>query len=214
MIPILLVSDDEKKAQKYIDELVKTQKVQGAYVLSIRKETTQLKIDQIRELTVQMRSFGSALAIACIFDFETAKMDAQNTLLKTLEESSPFTQFILIVSDESAVLPTIVSRTKIVRLAKKIAKESDFDFNKELGDLLLEYDGMQKNAGKAVKFCDEVLGYFQRMLHTQATKKEPTQGIILIIDEILKTRSLIVKNNVNPQLSIDHLLIFIRRTFQ
>lgn len=209
MIPLLLIADDEKKAQKYIAQLQKTQKVEDAYVLVCRKETAQLKIDQIRELTIQIRSLPSTPLLACIFDFETAKLDGQNTLLKTLEESSPSTQFILVSTDESAVLPTIASRAKVVRLAKKLVKAREFDFNKELGDLFMEYDGMQKNAAKAVKLCDELLVFFQKILHKRAKEKKEVRSIITIIDEILKTRTLIQKNNINPQLAVDHLLIVI-----
>ncbi|MGB4966134.1 MAG: hypothetical protein WBO77_03445 [Microgenomates group bacterium] len=208
MIPLLLVTDDEKKAQKYISDVKKKLGIHDAHVLTARKDGTQLKIDLIREINKQVSRLGDTPLLVCIFDFETAKSESQNTLLKTLEESLPSSQFILVSSDESAVLPTILSRVQTVFLEKKVRKSTPITLDKSLGVLLTTYDGMQKKPEKAVAFCDELLLHMQTTLHEHALTNKPTQKIAQLISEIISTRTLIMKNNISPQLAVDHLLIF------
>lgn len=214
MIPLLLVTDDEKKAQKYIDDVKKKLGILDAHVLTARKDGTQLKIDVIREINQQVSRLGDSSLLVCIYDFETAKSESQNTLLKTLEESLASTQFILIANDESAVLPTILSRVQTVFLEKKVRKSSPLILDKDLGTLLTTYDGMQKKPEKAVAFCDELLRHMQATLQEYALASKPTQKIAQFISEIISTRTLIMKNNISPQLAVDHLLIFYSRTVQ
>lgn len=211
MIPILLVTDDEKKAQKYINDVQKKLQIQDAHILIARKDKTQLKIDLIREINQQVSRMGDVPLLVCIFDFETAKSDSQNTLLKTLEESLVNTQFILISSDRSAVLPTILSRVQTVFLEKKTKKATPLTLDKSLGILLSTYDGMQKKPEKAVTFCDELLRHMQSTLHEHALANKPTHEIATLISEIISTRTLIMKNNISPQLAVDHLLLKIYR---
>ncbi len=211
MIPLLLVTDDEKKAQKYINEVQKKLQIQDTHVLIARKDKMQLKIDLIRELNQQVTRLGDTPLLVCVFDFETAKSDSQNTLLKTLEESLSHTQFILVTTDESAVLPTILSRVQTVFLEKKIKKVNSLILDKNLGILLIEYDGMQKKPEKAVAFCDELLRYMQQKLHESALANKPTHKITDVISEAISTRMLVMKNNISPQLAVDHLLLKIHR---
>ncbi len=52
-----------------------------------------------------------------IFDqFETATIEAQNALLKTLEEPPVYVVLVLLASDPAALLPTIVSRCQPITL--------------------------------------------------------------------------------------------------
>lgn len=73
-------------------------------------------IKQIQELT-QRASFAPTLSTAkiCIIDgAERMTTEAQNCLLKLLEEPPAFWQFILLSSDTGRLLPTILSR--VIRL--------------------------------------------------------------------------------------------------
>ncbi len=71
----------------------------------------QIKIDQIREVSeyARLKPTGRRKVIL-IDDAQTMNPQAQNALLKTLEEPPPDTTFILITSDGGKLLPTIRSR--------------------------------------------------------------------------------------------------------
>lgn len=82
-----------------------------------------LKIPQVREIKklLSTKAFGGAKRLFVIRD---ATLEAQNALLKTLEELPEDTSFIFL--DERMVIPTILSRTQILNF--KIRKV-DVDAN-------------------------------------------------------------------------------------
>ncbi len=78
-----------------------------------------ISIDAIRELRAQERLKTSAThksiaSIVSIVPVDAMKHEAQNALLKLLEEPPKGTLFIVVCHDESKMLPTIASRCKRV----------------------------------------------------------------------------------------------------
>ena len=73
---------------------------------------SSIKIDTIRQMQkkVQELPIVSEKKVYIIDDSESMTKDAQNCLLKTLEEPPNFVTIILIVSDENRILNTIQSR--------------------------------------------------------------------------------------------------------
>lgn len=76
------------------------------------KETLSLKIDTMRDMIqrVSQKPMLSEHKVFIIRDAEALVIEAQNSILKTLEEPPDGTILILIVSDKTALLPTILSR--------------------------------------------------------------------------------------------------------
>ncbi|MBI9050274.1 MAG: DNA polymerase III subunit delta' [Anaerolineaceae bacterium] len=78
----------------------------------------KIKVNQIRELqhVLSLAPYQSKYRIALLQGFDKANANAQNALLKTLEEAPP--RVILLLTSVSAenLLPTIVSRCEILRL--------------------------------------------------------------------------------------------------
>lgn len=82
-------------------------------------KTDWYAIEQIRELSrvAGMHPYESDYQVFVLEEAERMRVEAANCLLKTLEEPSPFTVIILITSSPSALLPTILSRCRRIRLA-------------------------------------------------------------------------------------------------
>ena len=83
----------------------------------VEPDGNSIKIEQIRELTktVYEKPIVSARKIYIIDDSNLMTKEAQNSLLKTLEEPPEYVTIILIASNENQFLPTIRSRcTKIL----------------------------------------------------------------------------------------------------
>lgn len=80
--------------------------------LLVNLEGENIKIEQIREITNKVieQPIISSRKIYIINDCEKMTVEAQNCLLKTLEEPPEFAILILITSNESKVLNTIKSR--------------------------------------------------------------------------------------------------------
>lgn len=75
-------------------------------------EHVSLKIDMVKQLQKEMyfKPFEFSKQIAIIFHSQNLTVEGQNALLKTLEEQSEETVFILLVNNDKNLLPTIVSR--------------------------------------------------------------------------------------------------------
>lgn len=78
----------------------------------INEESTAIKIDQIRNMQVKIaeKPINSDYKVYLINDVELMTVEAQNCLLKTLEEPPEYIVIILITSNENKVLNTIKSR--------------------------------------------------------------------------------------------------------
>ena len=82
------------------------------YEINLAEGENSIKIDTIRELQkkIQELPIVSNKKVYIINDSEYMTKDAQNCLLKTLEEPPSFVTLILIVSNENMILNTIKSR--------------------------------------------------------------------------------------------------------
>ncbi len=86
----------------------------------IEPEGNSIKIEQIREFQskVSEKPIISNRKVYIINDCDKMTPEAQNCLLKTLEEPPEFVTIILIVANESALLTTIKSRCMIIHFDK------------------------------------------------------------------------------------------------
>lgn len=82
------------------------------YEIQLEDDENSIKIDTIRQMQkkVQELPIVSNKKVYIIDDSEYLTKDAQNCLLKTLEEPPEFVTIILIVSNENKILNTIKSR--------------------------------------------------------------------------------------------------------
>ncbi len=77
-----------------------------------------IKVEQIRELQsrLSLAPYEANYRVALFLNFQEATPNAQNALLKTLEEAPPKVILILTTDSVENLLPTIVSRCEILRL--------------------------------------------------------------------------------------------------
>jgi DNA polymerase-3 subunit delta' len=87
-------------------------------VQCIAPQGRSLKIDQVRALQhdLALSPFEGRYRVAIFDQFETATIEAQNALLKTLEEPPAYAVLIVLAADPELLLPTIVSRCQQIAL--------------------------------------------------------------------------------------------------
>ncbi len=108
----------------------------------IHPEGTKLKIDQIRLLKKQetYKAIEGEYKVYIIVDAEKMTIESANSVLKTLEEPSDKTVFILITQTYDSLLPTIRSRCQLIRFSlvpQKILQEG-----------LMKYPNMTESKAK------------------------------------------------------------------
>jgi DNA polymerase III delta' subunit len=121
----------------------------------------EIKIEQIRELqnfAVLKPTLGT-WQIFIIDPADKLNTSSSNALLKTLEEAPAHSLFILLASDTSSVLPTVLSRSEIVRFntpshqqVRDILKEK---FNLSTEEAAACYSLSEGNFGQSLIFVED-----------------------------------------------------------
>ena len=128
-------------------------------LIYIEPDGNNIKIEQIRELQKRIpeKPIISNRKVCIINDADTMTKEAQNCLLKTLEEPPEFVTIILIGSNENAFLTTIKSRCMIIHF-EKIVNEEISNFlreNYEIEPTTNMLDLFQGSIGKAIELKDK-----------------------------------------------------------
>lgn len=129
--------------------------------LILEPDGNLIKIEQIRNMQkkIQEKPIISKRKIYIINDADKMTKEAQNCLLKTLEEPPEYISIILIGNNESSFLPTIKSRCMIIHfeplknteIKKCLQTEFGTDSINIQDDML---DIFQGSIGKAIKLKD------------------------------------------------------------
>ncbi len=132
----------------------------------IEPDGNSIKIEQIREFQrkVSEKPIISNKKVYIINDSDKMTTEAQNCLLKTLEEPPEFVTIILIGSNESAFLSTIKSRCMILHF-DKIANEEIEKYLEEKYNIKIEsrlmIKAFQGSIGKAIELKEKQEQYEQ-----------------------------------------------------
>ena len=110
----LLLSEDpavlQAAADRFAAALVKTP---ADRVDVTHAKPNLITVDDVREginRTVMVRPYGSDYKVYIVREAELMNAQAQNALLKTLEEPPDYTVILLLTGNEDAFLPTVLSR--------------------------------------------------------------------------------------------------------
>lgn len=109
-----------------------------------------IPVEETRKLNakISLKPFEAPFKVVLLWNPESLNSSSGNALLKTLEEPPPSTLFILVCSDPSKLLITILSRTQRINipaveesaLAKYLEKQLDIDEEKAL-NIALSVEG-------------------------------------------------------------------------
>ncbi len=210
MIPVLLLSRNRKEINAYLKKI----KEEYPLFFEIEPEGKEFSIKEIKNLIKETNIFHKEVRVYFLENFHISSLEAQNAFLKTLEEPPTNTLFILSSDNESRLIPTIISRTKLVYLGQRTRSPINSSIKDGLNHLLKEKDYrflsdkvfVPTDKKEIPTIMEEAVYFFKDRLAVD--KKAP-----LIIKEILKLKNLLENNNLNPQLTLDHILIFIRKQY-
>lgn len=87
-------------------------------VVQAESEGGTLKVEQVREVQrfLSLKPYQSPYKTILFLRFQEANANAQNALLKTLEEAPSYAVLLLTADNAEQLLPTIISRCEILRL--------------------------------------------------------------------------------------------------
>ncbi len=154
--------------------------------------------------------FKELIQIGIIFDAQKLTTQAQNSLLKTLEESSNTTTYILSTNNEMNLLPTVLSRcSKIYTKEEKIEKEElKFEniFEVDLVKAFKAIEEIAKDRENSLAFLKEYSSYLQGILEENIKQEKGTKEIYNSIGKVLNARRKIDANG-NRRLILESLYL-------
>ncbi|MDL2220757.1 hypothetical protein LJC55_03730 [Eubacteriales bacterium OttesenSCG-928-N14] len=127
-------------------------------LLVVEGEKGTIKVDAVRSLIAQLGrvAYEGGKRLVAIFNAQDMTVQAQNALLKTLEEPPQDTTFLLFCGDGSALLPTIRSRCMTVRpQANDTTALDQLNLPQQTKDALLAY---ARDAQDALLLAEEMQG--------------------------------------------------------
>ena len=174
------------------DSCVKYETLNHPDYTFIEQIGNSIKIDKIREMQkdIQEKPILSPKKVYIINNVETMTKEAQNCLLKTLEEPPRYAIIILICQNENMMLTTIKSRCMILQF-EKIPKEDilryvksneDIQINEEILDV---FDG---SIGKILELKDKQESYLNIQKFIEQIDKNDILEILKYAKPLYETK--------------------------
>ncbi|MDD2269995.1 MAG: hypothetical protein PHG60_00165 [Candidatus Dojkabacteria bacterium] len=164
---------------------------------------------------MQYKPFQEKVQVAVILDAKKLTIQAQNAFLKTLEESSDSTVYILLVGNEKDLLPTIVSRskklyskTKMVRKSSDSGDEMCFE-NNDLIYCFSLFEQIAKDKAESLDYLDKYLDSLQERLRSGIKKGISIEDITQRIS-LVNTTMRQINANGNRRLLLENLYLQIQ----
>ena len=148
-----------------------------------------IKIEQIRQMQEKIleKPIVSSKKVYVINDADLMTKEAQNCLLKTLEEPPEFVIIILVLANESKILNTVKSRCMRIFFSKLKDEELKKYAYREYNEAEIK-EGMIKNAsGSISKFIKIKENFDEYENLEELVKKLKTDNILDIINNCFKT---------------------------
>ncbi|MCL6096171.1 MAG: hypothetical protein M1444_00595 [Patescibacteria group bacterium] len=225
MQSILISSKNKKNALEYALSLSKKNGVWDIDIDVASHEKT-VGIEDIR--TIQKRLFlkpaKGSLKTVIIEAYEGLTIEAQNSLLKVLEEPPESAIIMVVVLNKNLILPTILSRCKVIEIKEDLQELTEQEISRRLNILK---SILKNGVGKKLKLAqdfgksrEEATIWLEQMLI--ATRKilidriiDPsekertlsTSECLNILKRFQKTYTIIKTANVNQRFALENLFL-------
>ncbi len=189
-------------------------------------DDTRVRIGQVRALqrALQLRSAGAGRRVAVIADAEWLNQEAQNALLRVLEEPPAETSLVLVAAQASGLLATVRSRCQRVTLPvprTRLDREALGDEAREwverfdalgapkTGELLdwaEAFRGARAPAAAAVSELLETATLWLRERAGQESDPAALRPTLRAFAEVQSARKALAQRNANPQMVAERAL--------
>jgi DNA polymerase III gamma/tau subunit len=176
------------------------------------KEINSIGIEDVKNLQKEMMysPFKEKTQIAYILEANKLNIQAQNSLLKNLEETKNDTAYILVTNNENTLLPTVLSRclklftdTNVIRDKQEIYPDI---LNLDITEAFSKIEKISKRKEDTEAFLNSLERYFQDNLEKNLIEKNGIIGFEKSINAIELAQKR-VKANGNRRLILENLLL-------
>lgn len=198
------LDQSREEAQKILDEL----KV-SKFDISIFESEKAIGIADVREIQkkLYLKPFKSEIKGILIDASSGITTESQNALLKTLEEAPQDTIIIMLAANIEEILPTIISRCKILNLDsskenKVEQKDLEILLKGKLSEKMKLAQDLSKDKNAALDFLeDSIISFRKNLLNS------PNENLLNATKTLQKYYSIAKSTNVNLRLLLENLFI-------
>jgi len=225
MVPILVCGGTKEERKKKLEKYLSDSDITEVDLLIVKGEKS-IGIDEVKKTRkwAFLKPYESKIKAGVIWDAEKLTYQAQNALLKILEEPPEGCMFFLETEEEENLLATIRSRSKIVYLKKGdeevvFSKEEIINYlncilNGAVGEKFKLAEEIYKRKGDIERFTgalrevlrEMVVGYYKGesfKLEETDVGEDDVEKMIEMIEKLDKMEYL-YKRNVNLRLLLEN----------
>ena len=221
MTSFIVVAKDKKKREAFLQNFYKTHEIDTfdvtilALETTVKQNTQSIGIEDIKSMQKKLflkpiKSKNKAVVIA---EAELLTIEAQNALLKVLEEPPEHTLLILSSQTKETLLPTILSRCQLIVLEEKTIQLSEKEATElhaflqtlpelSIGDRLKKAEQLAKDKEKAVKWIGKLI-----LVLRESLLQTPSEETLTSIRKFQTLHTLLKTTNVNLRFAIENTLL-------
>ena len=215
MQSFLVISKDKNKASIYISSFLKKE---GIDRIDINLHTFEnaMGIAEVRNIQkkIILRPFRGKAKAVVLEVYEGITVEAQNALLKVLEEPPANTIIIISVSKKELLLPTVLSRCKIITL-KDSNLTLSYDENTQYLNILvsLSESGISyklKLAQDISRNKEEAIAWLEKMtitLRKKLIENHNDQHCLNFLKNLQNTYKNLKSTNVSQRIALENLFL-------
>ncbi len=213
MVSYIFVGTNRQKALEEINKITEQLQISRLDQVNLElelsdKPATSIGIAEIKKLLqkIYLKPLQSPNKAIIIKDAQALTPEAQNALLKVIEEPPVNTYIYFLSNNLYSILPTLQSRCSIIYLENELSNfnNTSIQVPKSIGDKLVVAEKYSRQKSTAITFLQELLMSYHQKLHEE---NNPFQ-LIEKIRKIDKCLKLLQTTNVNTRLTLEHVLLY------
>ena len=227
MTSFILVSQSKEKRKQYLTEFMQKHTIDTFDLTIIEKDENSknlqtLGIQDVKNLQkkLYLKPLKSQQKLVVLDDAQLLTIEAQNALLKMLEEPPEHTFIFLSSQTAETFLPTILSRCKIIQLEQArstLTTEEEKEFiiflnqlpKMKIGDKLKKAEILAKDKNEAIIWLEKlILATRQQLLKSPNAKRG--QYYANFIGKFQQTYQQLKTTNTNARFCLEHMFLAIQ----
>ena len=213
MQTFIISSKNIDKARDRAIDKIQTEKI-SKFDVEILEFEKPLGIEDVRQVqkNIFLTPFQGEKKATVIVMKNSATVDAQNSMLKLLEEPPPSSLIFLVTDNHLSFLPTVLSRVKLIEIANEENQTNNDAFEKiqslnGVGDSLYLAQVVAKEKTDAIIFLEgAILAAREKMLANLENKQESLK-LRKMIHNMELTHYTLKSTNANSRLALENLFL-------
>ncbi len=174
--------------------------------LLVIQETPSIGIETIRDLITwsHAKPFSFKQKVVVVLEAGRMTPQAQNALLKTLEEPPEFLQIIMTGTSELGMVETVRSRCRVIRIQPELENsremEEFFVWPTTISEAIDQAEKLAKDREEAIAWCEKTLIHEKYVLEKSPQSVGALEKVRYLASTITQ-----LKRNMNTKLTIESL---------